>query len=100
MKAVLIVGFAGVLLLQLPAFAQSPVPFDVVLQGGSIVDGTGNPWYRGDIGIRDGLIAEIGDLSGRATRRSLPLQGKVVAPGFIARYTDLSHERLGTFICS
>jgi N-acyl-D-amino-acid deacylase len=83
MNAALIVGFVAVLLLQLPAFAESPVPFELILQGGSIVDGTGNPWYRADIGIRDGLIVEIGDLSGRATRRSLPLQGKVVAPGFI-----------------
>ncbi len=83
MKAALTVGFVAALLLQLPACTQPPVPFDLILQGGSIVDGTENPSHRADIGIRDGLIAEIGDLSGRATRRALPLQGKVVAPGFI-----------------
>ncbi|MGA7110321.1 MAG: D-aminoacylase [Terracidiphilus sp.] len=58
-------------------------PFDVVIAHGHIVDGTGSPWYSGDVGIRDGRIAAIGELAGRAAKRTIDAQGKVVAPGFI-----------------
>ena len=51
-----------------PASAQAP--YEVVIAGGRVVDGTGNPWYRADVGIRDGRIAAIGDLrQAQAARR-------------------------------
>src|ERR1700719_453651 len=59
------------------------LPFDLVITNGHIIDGTGSPWYSGDIGIRDGRIAAIGNLSGAARKRTLDAKGKVVAPGFI-----------------
>jgi N-acyl-D-amino-acid deacylase len=58
-------------------------PFDIVITNGHIIDGTGSPWYSGDVGIRDGRIAAIGNLSAAARRRTIDAQGKVVAPGFI-----------------
>ena len=58
-------------------------PFDVLISGGRIVDGSGNPWFLGDVGIRDGLIVEIGALAGRAARRSIDARGFVVSPGFV-----------------
>jgi len=58
-------------------------PFDVVITHGHIVDGTGSPWYSGDVGIREGRIAAIGELSGVAAKRTIDAAGKVVAPGFI-----------------
>ncbi len=58
-------------------------PFDVVITNGHIIDGTGSPWYSGDVGIRDGHIAAIGNLSAGARKRTIDAQGKVVAPGFI-----------------
>src|SRR6202158_3559154 len=58
-------------------------PFDLVITNGHIVDGTGSPWYSGDIGIRDGHIAAIGNLSGVERKRTVDAKGKVVAPGFI-----------------
>jgi dihydroorotase/N-acyl-D-amino-acid deacylase len=58
-------------------------PFDLVIIKGHIVDGTGSPWYSGDIGIRDGRIAAIGDLSESGRKRTIDAGGKVVAPGFI-----------------
>jgi dihydroorotase/N-acyl-D-amino-acid deacylase len=58
-------------------------PFDLVITNGHIVDGTGSPWYSGDIGIRDGRIAAIGNLSTAARKRTVDAKGKVVAPGFI-----------------
>ena len=58
-------------------------PFDLVIANGHIVDGTGSPWYSGDIGIRDGHIAAVGNLSGVERKRTVDAKGKVVAPGFI-----------------
>jgi N-acyl-D-amino-acid deacylase len=58
-------------------------PFDLVIIKGHIVDGTGSPWYSGDIGIRDGRIAAIGNLSESGRKRTIDAGGEVVAPGFI-----------------
>jgi N-acyl-D-amino-acid deacylase len=63
--------------------AFAPQPFDLVITHGHIVDGTGSPWYSGDIGIRGGRIAAIGDLAGAAAKRTIEAHGEVVAPGFI-----------------
>ena len=60
-----------------------PKPLDLVIKRGHIVDGTGNPWYLADIGIRDGTIVEIGDLKDRPALRIIDAQSLIVAPGFI-----------------
>ncbi|MBZ5615441.1 MAG: D-aminoacylase [Acidobacteriia bacterium] len=70
------------LILSVFSFAAD-LPFDLVITNGHIVDGTGSPWYSGDIGIRDGRIAAIGNLSAAARKRTVDARGKVVAPGFI-----------------
>jgi N-acyl-D-aspartate/D-glutamate deacylase len=57
--------------------------FDVVILHGHIIDGTGSPWYSGDVGIRDGRIAAIGNLAGASAKKTIDAQGMVVAPGFI-----------------
>src|SRR6202162_5280345 len=59
------------------------LPFDLVITNGHIIDGTGSPWYSGDIGIRDGKIAAIGNLSTATSKRTIDAHGMVVAPGFI-----------------
>ena len=64
-----------------PASAQKP--FDIIITHGHIIDGTGSPWYTGDIGIRDGRIAAIGSLTSAPRTRTIDAQGKIVAPGFI-----------------
>ena len=58
-------------------------PYDVVIHHGRIIDGTGSPWYSGDIGIRQGKIAAIGNLAGAPALRTIDARGMVVAPGFI-----------------
>jgi len=64
--------------------AQSTIAaFDLVITNGHIIDGTGSPWYSGDLGIRDGKIAAIGNLTAAARKRTIDAAGKVVAPGFI-----------------
>src|ERR1700741_2101020 len=63
--------------------AQAPPAFDLVIPNGHIIDGPGSPWYSGDVGIRDGKIAAIGNLSASTRKRTIDAAGKVVAPGFI-----------------
>ncbi|HUI53671.1 MAG TPA: D-aminoacylase [Bryobacteraceae bacterium] len=65
------------------AAAANPTPYDLVIRNGRIIDGTGSPWYAGDLGIRAGKIAAIGHLEGAAARRTMDARGMVVAPGFI-----------------
>jgi N-acyl-D-amino-acid deacylase len=76
---------AALLLAPIAAAAQSPAaqPFDIVITNGHIVDGTGSPWYSGQIGIRAGRIAAIGNLDGTPRTRTIDARGQVVAPGFI-----------------
>jgi N-acyl-D-amino-acid deacylase len=70
--------------LLLTSFAPAQAPtFDLVITHGHIIDGTGSPWYSGDLGIRDGKIAAIGNLSAAPRQRTIDAAGKVVAPGFI-----------------
>ena len=71
------------LLAPLLLFAAVTQPYDVLILNGHIVDGTGSPWYAGDIGIRSGRIAGIGHLAGAPARRTIDARGMVVAPGFI-----------------
>lgn len=58
--------------------------FDVLIRNGRVVDGTGNPWFPADIGIRDGTIAAIGRIPDDAPGASvIDAAGKIVSPGFI-----------------
>src|SRR5262245_37168679 len=57
--------------------------FDLVLAGGRVVDGTGSPWFRADVGIRGDRIAAVGALGQAEARRRLDVSGRVVAPGFV-----------------
>ncbi|MGB6975832.1 MAG: hypothetical protein WBD67_14215, partial [Terracidiphilus sp.] len=67
-----------------PTSAQPAAqPYDVVILHGHIIDGTGSPWYSGDIGIRSGRIAAIGNLAHAPAKRTIDAHGEVIAPGFI-----------------
>jgi len=55
---------------------------DLVLKNGRVVDGTGNPWFFGDVGVKNGVIADIGRLS-QKSEQIVDVQGRVISPGFI-----------------
>ena len=73
----LVALFAGLVSL---AAAQD---FDVLIRGGRIVDGTGNPSFVGDLGIRDGKVAAMGRLADKSAKQTIEAAGLIVAPGFI-----------------
>jgi N-acyl-D-amino-acid deacylase len=59
------------------------IGYDVIIEHGRVVDGTGAPWYTADVGIRAGHIAAIGRLDKAAAKQRIDAAGRVVAPGFI-----------------
>jgi len=69
------------LFLSFHGFSQSA--YDLLINGGRVLDGTGNPWFLADIAVKDGKIAAIGNLSGASARRTINAQGRYVVPGFI-----------------
>jgi N-acyl-D-amino-acid deacylase len=76
----------------LPA-AQAP-PYDLLLRNARIVDGTGSPWYRSDVGIRGDTIARIAPSIDEPATRTIDVGGHIVAPGFIDIHT---HAARGIF---
>ena len=57
--------------------------YDLLIKDGRIIDGTGSPWYAGDVAIKDGHIAAIGRLGDAQAKQVIDAKGQVVAPGFI-----------------
>jgi dihydroorotase/N-acyl-D-amino-acid deacylase len=66
----------------LPGSARG-ADYDLVIANGRVVDGTGAPWFRADVGIRGDRLAAVGDLSAASAARKVDAAGRIVAPGFI-----------------
>jgi N-acyl-D-aspartate/D-glutamate deacylase len=84
------------------AAVQSRLAYDIVIVGGQVVDGSGAPGRRADVGIRDGRIAVVGTVSPAGAREVIDAKGLVVSPGFIDVHThadDLEdHPRAENFV--
>lgn len=76
----------------LSAWAQES--FDLIIRHGRIVDGAGNAWFLGDIGVRQGRIARIGDLSRATAPQVVDAKQRIVAPGFIDVHTHVEESLL------
>ncbi|MDP2959708.1 MAG: amidohydrolase family protein [Longimicrobiales bacterium] len=83
-------AFLSCLLAAAPMSAQDMGPFDVLIAGGHVIDGTGNPWFTADVGIRGGKIVAVGKLTGATATRTIDARGKVVTPGFIDLHSHAS----------
>jgi N-acyl-D-amino-acid deacylase len=64
-------------------------PYDLVITNARIVDGSGNPWFRADVGVRAGKIVRIGRIDSANARQTIDAKGQILAPGFIDVHTHV-----------
>jgi N-acyl-D-amino-acid deacylase len=65
------------------SLSAPPERYDLILENGRIVDGTGAPWFRGDVAVRGDRILAMGDLHGAVAKERIDVQDHIIAPGFI-----------------
>jgi N-acyl-D-amino-acid deacylase len=84
----LLMGAIGAILMGAGTDVQERPACDLLFAGGKIMDGSGNPWFYGDVAVKDGRIIAVGKLRGKFEAvRTVDVSGKVVAPGFIDIHT-------------
>lgn len=71
-----------------PVRAVAPA-YDLVITNARIVDGSGNPWFRSDVAIKDGRIARIGRIAPDSAAKTIDARGQILAPGFIDVHTHV-----------
>jgi len=79
----LVIALALVVLLQIPPLEAQTEAYDLIIMNGRIVDGTGNPWFYGDVAIRGDRIIKVGRVATARARRRIDARRMIVAPGFI-----------------
>lgn len=82
------------ILISTGCFAQQH--FDIILKNGKIIDGAGNPWFYGDVGIVKDKIVSIGDLSKSKADKTIDATGLIIAPGFIDVHTHIEGDEKKT----
>ncbi len=100
MKRTLLLPAGIFLFIITPLYAQQ---FDLLIQNGKIVDGSGNSWFYGDVAVKDGKIVKIGKSKSWTAKKTIDAKGLIVAPGFIDVHThiegnDLKVPTAGNFI--
>src|SRR5688572_27856326 len=88
----------GALVLSVVTLHGQTPSFDIIIRGGAVIDGSGNPRYDADIGIRDRFIAAIGDLGGATAATQIDARGLYVTPGFINIHSHAAANALPTAV--
>lgn len=88
--------FLSLISLLLASFAHAQQHFDILIKNGEVIDGTGSPRFKADIGIVKNKIAAIGDLSSATADSVLDATGLIVAPGFIDVHTHIEDDETKT----
>src|ERR1700761_4372776 len=87
---------SSILFLLFPALLFAQKHYDVIIQKGKIIDGAGNPWFYGDMGIVKNKIVSIGDLSEDKATKTIDATGLIIAPGFIDVHTHIEGDEKKT----
>ena len=74
--------------------------YDIVIKGGTVVDGTGAPGRRADVGILGDRVVEVGDLTGATATRTIDAEGRLVTPGFVDIHSHLDAQVAWDAPCS
>jgi N-acyl-D-amino-acid deacylase len=85
---------AGVMVAGIHILSAQTPPYDLLIKNGRIIDGSGSPWYRGDVAVRGETIAAVAAAIPGSASRVIDVNGQVIAPGFIDIHT---HARRGIF---
>src|SRR5262245_28244654 len=89
MRVLLLATFAAGACLQ-----GQPDTFDLLIRNGQVVDGSGNPWFEADVGVRGDTIVAMGKLGDSSARRVIDAKGLTVVPGFIDMHSHSDYTLL------
>jgi N-acyl-D-aspartate/D-glutamate deacylase len=96
MKTISAMASVAALAIAMPAGANQAPAYDILIRGGTVIDGSGLPGYPGDVAIADGRIVAVGDVGRATAKQVIDAKGLVVAPGFINLHSHAEQDAVST----